>query len=203
MKFAEMDKSQSLIKFGDSRENGQSGRLIAKEGNQEPNAVGVQCIEVSQTLTYAFRSLVNGHRWSGMVFGLNYPSQLDQHVELALIRDHDSELGPCHDRGNVPVLAVHVHAQPTSGGYTLSAAEWQYCKHYRREFMDIPRFLFRVKDRQIEEEANKMVASFGLKGVEIRRDDTIKDAWFEDSTAMKTTFGLDDIREYMEELTGR
>lgn len=69
--------------------------------------------------------------------------------------------------------------------------------------MDIPRFLFRVKDRQIEEEARKMVASFGLKNVEIRRDDTIKDAWFEDSEVMKTTFGLDDIREYLEQLTER
>ncbi|MFC2106104.1 hypothetical protein ACFLS0_05085 [Candidatus Bipolaricaulota bacterium] len=69
--------------------------------------------------------------------------------------------------------------------------------------MDIPRFLFRVKDRQIEEEARKMVASFGLKNVEIRRDDTIKDAWFEDSEVMKTTFGLDDIRAYMEELTSK
>ena len=67
--------------------------------------------------------------------------------------------------------------------------------------MDIPRFLFRAKDRQIEEEARKMVASFGLKNVEIRRDDTIKDAWFEDSEVMKTTFGLDDIREYLEDLT--
>ncbi|MBU1049254.1 hypothetical protein KKG90_04435 [Candidatus Bipolaricaulota bacterium] len=69
--------------------------------------------------------------------------------------------------------------------------------------MDIPRFLFRVKDRQIEEEAENLVAHFGIKDVEIRRDDTIKDAWFEDSTAMKTTFGLDDIRAYLEELTGR
>jgi len=69
--------------------------------------------------------------------------------------------------------------------------------------MDIPRFLFRVKDRQIEEEARKMVAAYGLKDVEIRRDDTIKDAWFEDSTALKTTFGLDDIREYLEELTSK
>ena len=67
--------------------------------------------------------------------------------------------------------------------------------------MNIPRFLFRVKDRQIEEEARKMVASFGLKDVEIRRDDTIKDAWFEDSVALKTSFGLDDIREYIEGLT--
>jgi len=70
-------------------------------------------------------------------------------------------------------------------------------------FMDIPRFLFRVKDRQIEEEARKLVTSFGLNDVEIRRDDTIKDAWFEDSMAMKTTFGLDDIRVYLEELTAR
>ncbi len=64
-----------------------------------------------------------------------------------------------------------------------------------------PRFLFRVKDRQIEEEASKMIASFGIKDVEIRRDDTIKDAWFEDSVALKTTFGLEDIREYLEQLT--
>jgi len=69
--------------------------------------------------------------------------------------------------------------------------------------MDVPRFLFRVKDRQIEDEARKMVASFGLKDVEIRRDDTIKDAWFEDSVSLKTTFGLDDIRAYLEELTAR
>ncbi len=68
--------------------------------------------------------------------------------------------------------------------------------------MGFPRFLFRVKDRQIEEEAHKMVASFGIKDVEVRRDDTIKDAWFEDNIALKTTYGLDDIRAYMEELTG-
>jgi hypothetical protein len=66
-----------------------------------------------------------------------------------------------------------------------------------------PRFLFRVKDRQIEEEARKMVDAFEIDDVEIRRDDTIKDAWFEDSVALKTTFGLDDIREYLEDLTSR
>lgn len=69
--------------------------------------------------------------------------------------------------------------------------------------MDFPRFLFRVKDRQIEEEARKMVSSFGIKDVEIRRDDTIKDAWLEDNKALKTTYGLDEIRAYLEELTGR
>jgi len=63
-----------------------------------------------------------------------------------------------------------------------------------------PRFLFRVKDIHIEEEAKKMVASFGIKDIEIRRDDTIKDAWFEDNEALKTTYGLEDIREYMENL---
>jgi hypothetical protein len=69
--------------------------------------------------------------------------------------------------------------------------------------MNIPRFLFRVKDRQIEDEARRMVEAFGIKDVEIRRDDTIKDAWFEDSVALKTTYGLDDIREYIEGLTQR
>lgn len=69
--------------------------------------------------------------------------------------------------------------------------------------MNVPRFLFRVKDRQIEEEARRMLDAFGLKDVEIRRDDTIKDAWFEDSVAMKTTFGLADIEEYLQELTSK
>ena len=63
-----------------------------------------------------------------------------------------------------------------------------------------PRFLFRVKDKHIEEEAKKMVASFGIKDIEIRRDDTIKDAWLEDNEALKTTYGLEDIREYLENL---
>jgi len=68
--------------------------------------------------------------------------------------------------------------------------------------MNIPRFLFRVKDRQIEEEASKMVSSFGISDVEIRRDDTIKDAWLEDFKAMKTTYGLEEIQQYLEEVTG-
>jgi hypothetical protein len=65
-----------------------------------------------------------------------------------------------------------------------------------------PRFLFRVKDRQIEEEARKMVETYGVKDIEIRRDDTIKDAWLEDNVALKTTFGLKDIQDYLENLTG-
>jgi len=66
-----------------------------------------------------------------------------------------------------------------------------------------PRFLFRVKDRQIEEEARQMVSSLGIDDVEIRRDDTIKDAWLEDNEALKTTYGLEDIQEYLERLTSR
>ena len=68
--------------------------------------------------------------------------------------------------------------------------------------MNIPRFLFRVKDRQIEEEAERMMSAFGISDVEIRRDDTIKDAWLEDYKAMKTTYGLDEIQEYLQELVG-
>lgn len=74
MKLVEIEKSQSLIQFGDSRENGQPSGLIAKERNQEPNSVGDRCIEVSQALMYAFRCPVNGHRWSRMVFGFNFPA---------------------------------------------------------------------------------------------------------------------------------
>ncbi len=64
-----------------------------------------------------------------------------------------------------------------------------------------PRFLFRVKDRQIEEEARQMVSSLGINDVEVRRDDTIKDAWLEDNEALKTTYGLEDIQAYLERLT--
>ena len=64
-----------------------------------------------------------------------------------------------------------------------------------------PRFLFRVKDKHIEEEARQLVASLGFSDIEIRRDDTIKDAWLEDNKLLKTTYGLGDIREYLETLT--
>lgn len=69
--------------------------------------------------------------------------------------------------------------------------------------MHIPRFLFRVKDRQIEEEARKMLDAFGITDVEVRRDDTIKDAWLEDYKQMKTTYGLEEIKDYLEQITGR
>jgi len=67
--------------------------------------------------------------------------------------------------------------------------------------VSFPRFLFRVKDRQIEAEAQQMVAALGIDDIEIRRDDTIKDAWLEDNEALKTTYGLEDIQEYLENLT--
>jgi hypothetical protein len=67
-------------------------------------------------------------------------------------------------------------------------------------WVHIPRFLFRVKDRQIEEEARTMVDAFGITDIEIRRDDTIESAWLEDYKAMKTTYGLEEIQEYLEGL---
>ena len=69
--------------------------------------------------------------------------------------------------------------------------------------VSFPRFLFRVKDRQIEAEAQQMVAALGIDDIEIRRDDTIKDAWLEDNEVLKTTYGLEDIQAYLEELMGR
>ncbi len=66
--------------------------------------------------------------------------------------------------------------------------------------MHIPRFLFRVKDRQIEDEARMMMDALGVTDVEIRRDDTILDAWLEDYKAMKTTYGLAEIQTYLEAL---
>jgi hypothetical protein len=64
----------------------------------------------------------------------------------------------------------------------------------------IPRFLFRVKDRQIEQEAETMVAALGIQDIEIRRDDTIESAWLEDYKAMKTMYGLEEIQKYLEDL---
>ena len=69
--------------------------------------------------------------------------------------------------------------------------------------VSFPRFLFRVKDRQIEAEAQRMVAALGIDDIEIRRDDTIKDAWLEDNEVLKTTYGLEDIQVYLEGLMGR
>ena len=69
--------------------------------------------------------------------------------------------------------------------------------------VSFPRFLFRVKDKQIEAEAQRMVAALGIDDIEIRRDDTIKDAWLEDNEALKTTYGLEEIQEYLENLTGQ
>jgi len=66
--------------------------------------------------------------------------------------------------------------------------------------MDFPRFLFRVKDAEIEREARRMVEAFGIDDIEIRRDDTIKDAWLEDNERLKTIYGLEEIEEYLEEL---
>jgi len=69
--------------------------------------------------------------------------------------------------------------------------------------VSFPRFLFRVKDKQIEAEAQRMVAALGIDDIEIRRDDTIKDAWLEDNEVLKTTYGLEDIQVYLEGLMGR
>lgn len=69
--------------------------------------------------------------------------------------------------------------------------------------MRFPRFLFRVKNREIENEAKRMVAVFGIDDIEIRRDDTIADAWLEDYEAGRTIYGLEEIEKYLEELTGR
>jgi hypothetical protein len=66
--------------------------------------------------------------------------------------------------------------------------------------MDFPRFLFRVKDAEIEREARRMVEALGIDDIEIRRDDTIKDAWLEDNERLKTIYGLEEIEEYLEAL---
>ncbi|MFP4588380.1 MAG: hypothetical protein ACOCZX_02615 [Candidatus Bipolaricaulota bacterium] len=66
--------------------------------------------------------------------------------------------------------------------------------------MALQRFLFRVKDRQVEAEANKMVESLGVEDVEIRRDETVRQAWLEDYETGQTIYGLPEIEEYLENL---
>ncbi len=66
--------------------------------------------------------------------------------------------------------------------------------------MNLERFLFRVKNKQIENEAETMISSLGIEDVEIRRDETVKEAWLEDYEVGRTVYGLTDIEEYLEEL---
>ncbi len=66
--------------------------------------------------------------------------------------------------------------------------------------MNLERFLFRVKDRQIEKEARTMISSLGIEDVEVRRDETVKEAWLEDYEVGRTIYGLSDIEEYLEDL---
>ena len=66
--------------------------------------------------------------------------------------------------------------------------------------MGLQRFLFRVKNRQIEEEAKTMVGSLGIKDIEIRRDETVKQAWLEDYETGQTIYGLSDIEDYLDNL---
>ncbi len=67
--------------------------------------------------------------------------------------------------------------------------------------MALPRFLFRARSREIEEEAKTLLDSLGIDDVEIRRDETVAEAWLEDNKAMRTIYGFEDIREYLENLT--
>jgi hypothetical protein len=69
--------------------------------------------------------------------------------------------------------------------------------------MRLPRFLFRVKDGDLEREARRMVAALGIDQIEIRRDDTIADAWLEDYEARRTIYGLEEIQAYLEELVSQ
>ena len=45
-----------------------------------------------------------------------------------------------------------------------------------------------------------MLSSLGIEDVEVRRDETVKEAWLEDYEVGRTIYGLDDIEEYLEEL---
>jgi len=66
--------------------------------------------------------------------------------------------------------------------------------------LGLQRFLFRVKNKQIESEAETMLSSLGIEDVEVRRDETVKEAWLEDYEVGRTIYGLDEIEEYLEDL---
>lgn len=66
--------------------------------------------------------------------------------------------------------------------------------------MGLQRFLFRVKNKQIESEAETMLSSLGIEDVEVRRDETVKEAWLEDYEVGRTIYGLDEIEEYLEDI---
>jgi len=66
--------------------------------------------------------------------------------------------------------------------------------------MRLPRFLFRVHDEDVEEEARLICRVLGIEDVEIRLDDTVAEAWLEDYEANRTIYGLEKIREYLESL---
>jgi len=66
--------------------------------------------------------------------------------------------------------------------------------------MRIPRFLFRAHDEDVEEEAQLICRVLGIEDVEIRRDETVAEAWLEDYEANRTIYGLEEIRKYLENL---
>ncbi len=66
--------------------------------------------------------------------------------------------------------------------------------------MRIPRFLFRAHDEDVEEEARLICRVLGIEDVEIRRDETVAEAWLEDYEANRTIYGLEEIRKYLENL---
>jgi len=142
-----------------------------------------------------------GRRVVGVILGLDPRDEEFEVVSLSLGGTNDRDFG-FHDATQAQTtlqLRGDRMGRPIDGPRSGAV----YCPFGGVLMPSFPRFLFRVKDRQIEEEAHKMVDAFGIEDVEIRRDDTIKDAWFEDSVSLKTTFGLDDIREYLEDLTSR
>lgn len=47
-----------------------------------------------------------------------------------------------------------------------------------------------------------MISSLGIEDVEVRRDETVKEAWLEDYEVGRTIYGLNEIEEYLEDLIG-
>ena len=190
MEFVEVEEAEPIVELGHANEKRPSDGLPARDSEQTPSRRGVEDVVVLQAASRRFRGASADHRILGMVLGLDLGDEGDQRVTVRWCRVYDAKFG-VHGV-SLSALGSGVHATHAGRSYTLTGGT---------TMPSFPRFLFRVKDRQIEEEARKMIDAFGIKDVEIRRDDTIKDAWFEDSQALKTTFGLDDIREYLEELT--
>ena len=197
VQLVEVEEADALVELRNSDGDTESDRAGASVSDQEPDRVRRERVVAIQACCHPAWRKSGSLRVVRMVLGLD---PRDQQLEIGTL-----PLGGADDRDVARGVFGHGETIPQPSRDRKGDHRWGtvYSVSGGAVMPSFPRFLFRVKDRQIEEEARTMVGAFDIKDIEIRRDDTIKDAWLEDSVALKTTFGLEDIREYLENLTGK